>query len=205
MQISLTNIGKKYIKTWIFKGLTEAFYLNDCIAIIGSNGSGKSTLLKLISCAEIPSEGNITLKIGSRTVNADQAFNHVSFCGPYVDLPEELTLVELYDFHSQFSPLKVDYNSFSELVWLKKEDKKIIKYFSSGMKQRVKIALSLLSNKSLIFLDEPTSNLDEKGIRLFEHLLKENKQERIVFIGSNSNHSEIEQCNKVLNIQDYKS
>lgn len=205
MKIKITNLGKKFSSDWIFKGMNASFETGDIIGIIGSNGSGKSTLLKILSSSELPSTGEINYSDQENMISADAIFKQMNYCAPYVDLPEELSVRECYDFHHKFKPISMDFNEFIELVWLKNQSDKRIKYFSSGMKQRLRLSLALLSESSIVFLDEPTSNLDEKGKALFQKLIREQQGNKLIFIGSNSDSLELSQTNRTINIMDYKS
>lgn len=205
MKISISNLGKKYSSEWIFKGINASFETGQTVNVIGSNGSGKSTLLKVLSASELPTNGAIQYESKAVIIKADEIYKKINYCAPYVDLPEELSVREIYDFHHQFKPIKLDFQSFVELIWLQKQIHKSIKHFSSGMKQRLKLALSLLSESEIVFLDEPTSNLDEKGKSLYNELVESQKEQKLIFIGTNSDHTEMKPSNHTLNIMDYKS
>lgn len=205
MQIKLAEIGKKFNREWIFRDLNFEFNSGSTYAIHGPNGSGKSTLLKIISAAELPSKGTINYYFPNKgDIEASDMFKHISYVGPYMDLPELLTIQELYEFNSKFKELTLDFNHFIEKVYLKKDLKKPIKNYSSGMKQRLKLGLSMLSNSSLLILDEPCSNLDKMGIELYQNLLKENSENRTILIGSNEDKNETFMAEQAINIMNYK-
>lgn len=205
MELTITNLGKKFSRDWIFKGINASFFSGDIVSIIGSNGSGKSTLLKILSGSEIPSAGKIDYCINTSIIKHDKIYETLNYCAPYVDLPEELTVKEIYDFHNTFKPIELEFKEFIKLIWLDNEANKSIKHFSSGMKQRLKLALCLLSKADLIFLDEPTSNLDEKGKSLFTELMEKYTDSKLIFVGSNSDLIEVKHSNQTINIMDYKS
>lgn len=205
MQIKLAEIGKKFNREWIFRDLNFKFISGSTYAIHGPNGSGKSTLLKIISSAELPSKGTINYNLPKEgDLEASEMYKHISYVGPYMDLPELLTIQEIYEFNSKFKEIKLDFSSFIEKVYLKNDLKKPIKNYSSGMKQRLKLGLSILSNSSLLILDEPCSNLDKMGVELYQSLLKENSNNRTILIGSNEDKNETFMAEQAINIMNYK-
>ncbi len=89
------------------------------------------------------------------------------------------------------------------LSGLEKSAHKQLRYFSSGMKQRVKLAQAIFSNVPAVLLDEPTTNLDEEGIHLYHRLITEHCKKRLVIVSSNDK-QEYEFCHEVLNMMDLK-
>ncbi len=206
MQIELNNLSKRFNREWIFKNLTCKFEENSTTAIIGSNGSGKSTLLKVISAAELPTDGEIVYTNDTNIVSHAEVYKQLSFSAPYMDLPEQLNPSELYQFQSNFRPFQNELKEedFLDLIFLQDSKKKQLKYFSSGMKQRLKLGLSICSNSALLILDEPCSNLDQKGVELYQNLLSTFGKNRTIIIGSNEQKEEIMNINNFINVLDYK-
>ncbi len=207
MQITLDNIGKRYHKEWIFKGLTHHFKNNSSTAIIGSNGSGKSTLLKIISAAELPSKGNLTYLDGDeKTIHLNSVYANLSFAAPYMDLPEQLSTLELIQFHLSFKPFMkgISTEKFLNLTLLEDAQHKLVKHFSSGMKQRLKLGLAICSDTKVLLLDEPCSNLDAKGVNMYRQLIEAYNNNRLIIIGSNEQEEELINIQKTINITDYK-
>lgn len=188
MTISLSDLGKRYNREWIFRQLNYQFESGKAYAITGSNGSGKSTLLQVIGGALMHNEGEISYSDAKGSViPAEKIFRHVSLCAPYLDLVEEMTLTEFFEFHEQFKPWlpSIDATAVIDIIGLKSAAGKQIRLFSSGMKQRVKLAQCLLSATSIVLLDEPCTNLDEAGIALYQQLVDQFGQDRIVIVSSN--------------------
>ncbi|KAA3651879.1 MAG: ATP-binding cassette domain-containing protein [Bacteroidetes bacterium] len=205
MHIQLAEIGKKFNREWIFKDVNFTFKENSVTAILGSNGSGKSTLLKIISAAELPSSGIISYTNSTnKLVDLNEVYQYISFVGPYMDLPELLTLDEVFKFHNQFRPINMELEEFAKTVYLENDRQKQIKNYSSGMRQRLKLGLSILSQSPILFLDEPCSNLDHMGIDLYQRLLKNNADNRIILIGSNDDKNEIFMATQTIDIMNYK-
>ncbi len=206
MNISLEKIGKRYNQEWTFKNFNYKFSANNSYAIIGSNGSGKSTLLKIISGYLSPSSGKRSFTtIKGDTIDPTKLYQYISFCAPYIDIVEELTLNEFFQFHFNIKPIKDDFTVSKVISTLHLEDQSNVqlKYFSSGMKQKVKLASVLYAKQDLLLLDEPTTNLDTKNISWYEDTLQSIKKGCIVVIGSNQE-AEYSFCDHVINIEDYK-
>jgi|ERR1051325_2406326 ABC-type multidrug transport system ATPase subunit len=175
--------------------------------ILGANGSGKSTLLQLIAGNSIPSEGKIVYSDDSgKEIPPENIFSHLSFASPYLELFEEFTLQESIRFHSRFKKLGGGLNAakVTEICYLENAVNKRIRDFSSGMKQRVKLALAILSDTPLLLLDEPCSNLDQKGVDWYNALVEEHKQNRLIIVCSNLHPEEYRFCNQQIRVEDYK-
>jgi ABC-type multidrug transport system ATPase subunit len=200
MKIWLSDTGKRFNRDWIFRHLSCTFITGHSYAIIGPNGSGKSTLLQLISGALTPSEGKIEWG-----VDPDKVFAHTAICAPYLEVVEEMTLTEFLQFHSHFKPF-IDNISIKDIVAiinLTDAAHKQIRYYSSGMKQRVKLAQAFFSDAPILLLDEPCTNLDEAGYVLYYRLIREFSKERLVIVSSNEE-KEISFCEERISIMDYK-
>jgi ABC-2 type transport system ATP-binding protein len=205
MKILACNTSKRYNKEWIFKDFSYELEAGEAYAITGPNGSGKSTLLQAISGAINLSKGSIQYFIKDVEIAAEKAFNYLSFAAPYLELPEELTLQELLNFHQQFKPFYPSINTTeaAAMVGLEASMQKQIGNFSSGMKQRLKLALAFFSHTDLLLLDEPTANLDDRGIALYKTLMETYRGNRTLVISSNDS-EEYTVCNNVININDWK-
>lgn len=206
MQISLNNIGKKFNREWIFKNLSFEFTTNDYYVILGSNGSGKSTLLKILSGFSSPTKGEINFSINNKKITLDNIYKEVAYTSPYIDIFEEYNLKETFNFYTKFKSLKdnLTYQDFVNIIGLEKAQNKPLSQFSSGMKQRVKLGLAVLSNCPILLLDEPTSNLDKNAIEWYQNLVKNNIENKIVFVASNAQEAEYFFCNKSITIEEYK-
>ena len=203
-RISLQKIGKRFNRDWIFRGVDLVFESGNRYALTGSNGSGKSTLLQLIGGMIQNSEGSIEYSDGSGvSIPQELVHQEVSMAAPYLELVEEMTAMEFLDFHQSFKKLSGSKLEILNAVQLENAAHKQIRYYSSGMKQRLKLAQAIFSEGSIILLDEPTTNLDQSGIDLYEHLLNNNVRDRILIISSNEPR-EYKQCNHVISVEHYK-
>jgi ABC-type multidrug transport system ATPase subunit len=204
MLIELKNAGRRFNQEWIFRNLSYRFEAPNKYAILGPNGSGKSTLISVLLGTLSPSEGEIYYS-NPGVIPVEQVYKHLGLAAPYLDLIEEFTLQETIDFHFKFNAVhpEIGKGEILELLGLKKSQDKALKYFSSGMKQRTKLALACCADTPILFLDEPTSNLDVQGIDWYQELISRFTAERLVIIGSNQKH-EYSFCTEHLNITDYK-
>lgn len=205
MDIVVDNLGKRYLRDWIFKGLSFHFEQGNTCAILGANGSGKSTLLKVLSGHLTPTKGSILYSTQGKQINRETIFQNVSYAAPYIELIEELTLEEAVRFHANLKPLTPEFDTekIIETLGYPKSRHKEIRHFSSGMKQRLKLVLTIASNSPVILLDEPSTNLDNQGIDWYKKLVQENSRNRLIIIASNDPH-DLEICNSQINIMDYK-
>jgi len=143
--LSLNNISKKYNQNWIFKSVGISISNSEKLVILGSNGSGKSTLLQIISGYVSQTDGTIEYLWNNKTVEKDNIYNHFSIAAPSIELIEEFTLIENANFFIQLKPLVNNMNAddIAQLCYLENSKDKPINQFSSGMKQRVKLALAI--------------------------------------------------------------
>jgi ABC-type multidrug transport system ATPase subunit len=204
MKITLIDAGKRFNRDWIFRHLNYEFQTGHTYAITGPNGSGKSTLLQSIAGAMAISEGSIRYDNGA-PIAPEQAYRHLSLAAPYLQLVEEMTVTEFLHFHAAFKPLLPGISAAGIIrrVGLETAAHKQMRYYSSGMKQRVRLAQALFSDSSLVLLDEPCTNLDTEGIGLYRELIAQYTAGRLVIVSSNDI-QEYEFCEERINITGYK-
>ena len=206
MKITLQNIGRRFNRDWIFRNIDYTFTGGETYAILGPNGSGKSTLLQVLNGSLAPSTGSINYLLDDKPVEAEAIFKQLTLAAPYLELIEEFTLDEMVDFHFKFKSYRqgMDKEAVVSLLALEGGRNKLIKYFSSGMKQRLKLALAFCSDTPMLMLDEPTSNLDKQGVDWYLSLVQKFAADRLTIICSNQEH-EYSFCRHQLNISDYKN
>ena len=187
MQVELEQISKNFQNHAVIKGVDLSFPAGYRGVILGGNGSGKSTLLKIISGALTPTTGKVHLLHNGSKIPESLHYKHIAFCGPYSELIEDLTLSELLDFQAKFRTFipGLGKREIIDLLNLQKFQNKPLKVFSSGMKQRVRLALALLADVPIVLLDEPTSNLDPEGKKWYRNLIEEYIQDRTLIVASN--------------------
>ena len=205
MRINLTQLGKRFNRDWIFRNLNFQFEDGKHYAITGPNGSGKSTLLQVISGSAIFNEGTIQYFEDENTLQPEKFFQKISFAAPYIEVIEEMTLIEFFSFHHNMQGWLPGLNTEQIILLsnLKNAAHKQIRYFSSGMKQRVKLAQAIFSNVPIVLLDEPLTNLDEEGVSLYYDLIKKYCATRLLIISSNDK-KEYSFCEEIIDIRKYK-
>lgn len=205
MKISLTKAGKRYQREWIFRHLSYDFFSGKAYAITGANGSGKSTLLQAIGGALVLSEGSVRYETDQPACDTDTIFRQLALVAPYLELIEEMTAREFLRFHSSFKPLLKGHSidSILEQVGLQKAATKQIRLFSSGMKQRLKLAQAVFSDVPLLLFDEPCTNLDAPGIAIYQQLITGYCLHRLVLVSSNDP-VEYGFCQEKLQLSDFK-
>lgn len=197
--IQIDRLGKRYNRQWIFKDFTFKFEFGKTYAITGPNGSGKSTLMQVL-WGQIPaSKGQINYACEGKIIDINNLHEYVAIAAPYLDLPESLTLTELLNFHFKFKKIR-NGNSIKdllEIMELSHAKHKVIEQFSSGMKQRLKLALCMLSEGSFVFLDEPGTNLDDSALLWYIGLLGKISPNLVCFIASNDKRDFINGCDEI--------
>lgn len=185
LKIELQHISKRFDEQVILHDINQVFEYASISAILGANGAGKSTLLQIIAGQMSPSKGKVLYQHNAVNIEADKLYTHLSYCAPYLELIEEMTLLEFLAYHFSFKKALIPIEDMMKYIGLEAAKNKMIEKFSSGMKQRVKLAQAIFSDTSLLILDEPCSNLDVKGISLFEQMIHEFKRDRTIIIASN--------------------
>lgn len=190
MKITISKGGKRFNYEWILKNINLTFQSGTAYAILGPNGSGKSTLMQIIAGMLSPSTGTIIYEINGSVVAPDDIFRHLSIAAPYLELVEEFTMQELFTFQRHFKPFcnRMNIDEAIAATALFPDPSKQIRNFSSGMKQRLKVALAVLADVPLILLDEPTNNLDDNGIEWYQQLIKKFRGDRLIIVCSNVAH-----------------
>lgn len=205
MLIQLSDAGKKFNREWIFQSLNYRFDAGKKYALTGPNGSGKSTLLQVLAGSMNLSQGNITWSIHDQNIETDHVFKHLSIAAPYLELIEEMTATEFLVFHSSFKPFlnNISIADILQIIGLEKAAHKQIRYYSSGMKQRIKLAQAVFSDCPLLLLDEPCTNLDEHGYSLYHHLIDRYTNEKTIIVSSNDL-NEYKFCTEKIYVPDHK-
>jgi ABC-type multidrug transport system ATPase subunit len=207
-EVSLIGVTKRFNRDFIFRKINYTFQTGQSYAITGPNGSGKSTLLQAIAGSLHLSEGKVVFKHmqhGIEEVAPEKLHQYVSIAAPYLELIEEMTAKEFLHFHKQFKPLfeSVSVEEILIEIGLENAMDKQIRYFSSGMKQRVKLAQAVFSDAPVLLLDEPCTNLDQPGYDLYHSLIDKYCRHKLIVVSSNDA-NEMDFCREKLNILDYK-
>lgn len=181
--------------------MTHTFDSGSVTGVNGINGSGKSTFIKMLCGFLSPSEGKVSYSVSGKKIDRSDVYLNMSLAAPYTDIINEYDVEEMFVFHTKFKKLRQDINTeqFLEIVKLKGNKGKQIQFYSSGMKQRLQLALALLTDSKLLLLDEPTSYLDAENKAWFYDLLARNKSNRTIIIASNDK-EDFELCGNVISL-----
>lgn len=189
-KVHFSNCGKNYHNSWLFRNVNLELDLKigNSYGILGDNGSGKSTFLLMITGQVGPTEGALNFSRNGVDIPALELHNFYSHSSPSMELPEELSLSDWFNFQNRIKPFQKDFSldKLCEICQFTNKNKtKSILNYSSGMKQRLKLVLSFFTDVPICLLDEPLSNLDTKGINLFNHLIEEHSSKKAIVVASN--------------------
>lgn len=198
------NLTKNFNRKAIFKNISFDFNFGDSVAITGRNGSGKSTLIKIIANVLNPTSGDLDIEDNSAIVKKDDYYKYTGFVSPYLNLYDEFTGYENLDITSKIrgdSSENIEEKIYEVLkkVGLYERRNDLLRIYSSGMKQRLKLAFAVLHNPVILLLDEPTSNLDKDGISVVTELAQSQKEKGILIIATNDEY-EKSLCTQEINI-----
>ncbi|MCX7728306.1 MAG: ATP-binding cassette domain-containing protein [Bacteroidia bacterium] len=196
LSIKLYQVSKKFNRQYLYKDITIDIAFQDKLAVTGNNGSGKSTLLKIMSGHTSPTDGSVEYYEGHQKIEKQIWHQYISIAAPYMNTIEEFTTTELVSHLLVFRKFQVDYFQMQELLELQNHTNKPIKYFSSGMKQRVRLWLAILDAAPILLLDEPCSNLDAKSVKWYEKMIQQFAMNKTIIVFTNSQPSEYFFCSK---------
>jgi len=198
IEIKADALGKRFGKTLLFKNINIQLKSGDSFYITGPNGSGKSTLLQILAGIQRPSSGGITYTVNNVIIANDFYKDYMGFTGPQVNPYDMLTAAENLKFMlPESDDNKI--SAFLEKFDLYKHKDKPVKYYSSGMKQRLKLILALIRDPEILMLDEPCSNLDTSGRDIVYQTIGEIKAGKILIIATNES-EDINLCGKGIDL-----
>lgn len=197
--LTLDKISKRFssIKAPLFPSVSFSVGQGESVAITGRNGAGKSTLMKIIAGVLSPSFGKVYYQNTAIEQMEDEYKSLLGYCAPYLMLYEEFTPTEHLDLNSSLRKCSRNPDYEQELLerfglYQRRDD--VIKTFSSGMKQRLKLILALHHSPQLLLLDEPTTNIDESGIEILYTILGQEKERGCALIIATNEQRDIQQC-----------
>ena len=189
IKLRALNLTKKFDRKIIFENVSFELSEGSSLAITGKNGSGKSTLIKIIANVIEKSGGEINFFSNGTEVKREHFYKYIGFVSPYLNLYDEFTGYENLKIISNIRGTKGDnIDGVLKKVGLYDRRHDLLKIYSSGMKQRLKIAFSILHNPEILLFDEPTSNLDSEGINVVDEITNDYKNGRILVIATNDEH-----------------
>lgn len=205
MQLLLNSIGKRFGNEWIFKNINLTINKENNLVILGGNGSGKSTLLGIISGFMQASAGDIKYVYNNQEIFKEYIYKHISIAAPYLELIEEYSAIESIIFQAKFKPFinQLSASEILEISGLNYTKNKAVKDFSSGMKQRLKLTLAILTDAPLLLLDEPCSNLDKKAADWYDSMINQYANNKLIIVCSNHLSHEYSFCRDTLKVEDF--
>ncbi|MBM2845504.1 MAG: ABC-type multidrug transport system ATPase component [Bacteroidetes bacterium] len=187
LELHVTKLKKIFNRRIIFRDISFTICSGQTLLITGRNGSGKSTLVKIISNILTPTEGNVEFvsPSGPCPVLPQSLIGLVS---PYLQLYEEFSARENLQLALAIRGMAPDdsaIDSLLERLSLRPRMGDHVQTFSSGMKQRAKLAMAMIHQPPILILDEPMSNLDEDGIRSVREIMAEHKTNGLLVVATN--------------------
>ncbi len=186
--LTADNLGKRFGERKVFAEVSFDLSTGDSLAITGPNGSGKSTLIMLLLGYHHATRGEISFREGDEKLAESRIRSRTSLVSPYLNLYDHLTGEENLTFFTTVAGGHVTGKRVDELlalVGLEGRGVDMVGSYSSGMKQRLKYAAALLNEPAFLFLDEPTSNLDEHGKEIVANIIEDYRQKAIVVVATN--------------------
>lgn len=204
MKIQAKNVSKSFgAKRVVFAEISFTVESGSITGIVGKNGSGKSTLAKIIAQVIEPSSGVIEFVRDGVVLSKSNSTELIGFAAPYLQLYEEFTIWEHITIDASLRGLKTNEQEAEELLnhfelWARRNEQ--IKNFSSGLKQRVKLIIAALHQLPILILDEPTTNLDEVGIKQVHTLIQNKKNQEAIILLATNEKSDIALCDSIIDV-----
>lgn len=187
----------------VFSGLDFEINQGDVFGILGRNGSGKTTLLKVLAGLITPSDGNVELTLNGSRIKNEAKAKYIGFVAPYLTLFEEFHSIEHLKIVSMLRGVTFSESYCLELLDffdLTSAKDKLIREYSSGMKQRFKFIVGLIHRPRILFLDEPFTNLDENGIQKVSTIIGNFRNAGRIVIVATNDQREASLCNITLKL-----
>ena len=188
ISVEWDNLGKRFGLKWVFRNLDGNIPGGSHIVVKGSNGSGKSTFGKLLVGATDATDGEMRWLSSGESIEIDDIPQRIAWSAPFIEVPEDMTINEVLNFHCTFRNSWSD-GYLSKLLAsssLESHSDSQISTLSSGQKQRLRLILAMGTEAGLVVLDEPCSNLDTIGIKWYRDELKKLVSKTTVVVCSNN-------------------
>lgn len=179
------DVTKRFNRLILFKDIQVSLEMGQSLAITGPNGSGKSTLLEIIAGVRAPTSGDIQYLIDNERIDNKKIMDYSGFQSQRINPYIELSGYENVQFVSGSGIDRDIHMDLFKRFGLFEHRNKKVKFYSSGMKQRLRILLAILRDPPILFLDEPGTNLDDRGKEVVFSYLKSVMRVKIVLIATN--------------------
>ena len=204
MKLEVKNLIKKFKSTVAVNNISFEIKKNDTLGLLGPNGCGKTTSIGMMLGLITPTSGEIFIdEIKLNSQNRIKLLSLMNFASPYIELPKKLTVKQNLEIYARLYGVSNKEERIEELV----EDLNLNKFLnkntgelSSGQKNRVSLAKSLINKPKLLFLDEPTASLDpDVGDFVREYLEKYKNNNELTMLLASHNMKEVERlCNNII-------
>ena len=203
ISLEIINLSKTYGSKEAVQNISFEVNQNEIIGILGPNGCGKTTTIGMILGLLRPTKGKVLINGIEIEKNRVNLLNKLNFISPYIELPKKLTVkqnLEVYGRLYDVKELKNKINYLCEKLRLNEFINKVTGELSSGQKNRVSLAKSIINDPSVLLLDEPTASLDpETGDFVRSFLEEYQKEKKTSILLASHNMSEVERlCSSVL-------
>ena len=201
--LEVIDLSKTYNDREAVKNISFRVNKNEIIGILGPNGCGKTTTIGMILGLLKPSSGKVLIHGIEIEIKRVDLLSHLNFISPYIELPKKLTVkqnLEVYGRLYDVKNLKSKIDDLSEKLRLSEILNKITGELSSGQKNRVSLAKSLINKPKLLFLDEPTASLDpDTGDFVREYLETYKLKNELTILLASHNMKEVERlCDNIV-------
>lgn len=204
IELSARNISKRFRNRTLFAGVDFNACSGDVVAVTGSNGSGKSTFLKILGGMLRPSAGEVVLQINGEKVPSEEHSLSTGYVAPAVGVYHALSGRENLSFlRSFYVDTRVSEDDLLDMVGLGDAGSRPVGEYSSGMIQRIKIACALVGQPPVLLLDEPYSNLDEKGVSVVNSVVDHQRSGHGIVIVATNISEYARRCDREINIEDF--
>ena len=204
MKLQVKNIIKRFKNTVAVNNISFDIESNQTLGLLGPNGCGKTTSIGMMLGLITPSSGQIFIdNIRLEPKNRIMLLSKMNFASPYIELPKKLTVQQNLEVYARLYGVKFIKERIEEMVEnlnLQKFLNKKTGELSSGQKNRVSLAKSLINKPRLLFLDEPTASLDpDVGDFVREYIEKYKKNHELTILLASHNMKEVERlCSEVI-------
>ena len=210
MFIQVKNLTKKFKNSLAVNKINFSIEKNKTVGLLGPNGCGKTTSIGMMLGLIKPSEGEIIIdNVNLEKANRISVLSKMNFASPYVELPKKLTVkqnLEIYGRLYGVKNLEKKINQISEELDIKNFLEKKTGELSSGQKNRVTLAKSLINDPEILFLDEPTASLDpDIGDYVRGYIESYKSKNKITILIASHNMAEVERlCDSIIMMKNGK-
>ena len=188
VKLVVENLAKRFESRIVFKDISFELNSGESIAITGPNGSGKSTLILCMLAQHRSNKGKVSYLSDQKILSEEEIQQNCGLVSPYLNLYGQLTAEENIKFFTSIRGSNITGNEINDLlirVGLEGRGNDKVSEYSSGMNQRLKYAVALANKPEYLFLDEPTSNLDDQGKEVVTSLIEDVRLNSIIVIATN--------------------